>query len=113
MSFFTYIQRLAERQSEFKKMSYTDGDRVKWEKVLITELISSDESETEEDKAVLVVKELTWRSDKVSSFFMKLDNAHDARKSEQATRQTKPRIRKGITSNRPAPSHLPSWAISN
>lgn len=94
-------------------MPYSDGDRVKWERVLITELISSDESETEDDKAVLVVKELTWRSDKVSSFFMKLDSAHDARKSEQATRQTKPRIRKGVTSSMSAPSHLLSWAISN
>ena len=92
-------------------MSYIDGDRVKWKRVLITGLISSDESETEDDKAVLVVKELTWRSDKVSSFFMKLDSAHDARKSEQATRQTKPHLCKGVTSSRSALSHLPSWAI--
>jgi len=93
-------------------MSYTDADRVKWEKVLVTELISTDESETEDGEAVLVVKELTWRSDKVDSkFFAKLDSAHKSRMSEQASRQTKRRIEKGRTSIRPAPSHVPSWAI--
>ena len=41
------------------------------EKVLIIELISSDESESKEDAAVLVVKGLTWRSNicRVSNFF--------------------------------------------
>jgi len=92
-------------------MSYTDADRVKWEKVLVTELISTDESETEDGEAVLVVKKLTWRSDRVSKFFATLDSAHKSHMSEQASRQTKRRIEKGRTSIRPAPSHVPSWAI--
>ena len=73
-------------------------------------MISSDESELE---AVLVVKELQWRSDKITNFFTKLDSAHEDRKSEQAERQTKPRIRNGTLSARAAPAHLPSWALSN
>ena len=93
-------------------MSYSDVDRVKWKKVLVTELISSDESETEDGKAVLIVKELPWRSDKVTNFFEKLDRAHNARKSEQASRQTKPRIRQGKTSTRLPPSRFPTWAVS-
>ena len=107
------MQRFGERQAEFKRLSYSDSDRVKWEKVLTTDLISSDESELEEDRAVLVVKELPWRSEKVSNFFKKLDKAHESRKTEQANRQTKPRIRRGMMSERPAPVSLPSWALSN
>ena len=87
---------------------------MKWEKVLTSELISSDESEVDDDdKAVLVVKKLAWRSDRVTNFFAKLDSAHEDRKSEQAKRQTKPRIHKGIVSTREAPAHLPSWAFCN
>lgn len=106
------MQRLSERQAEFRRHSYSDGDRIKWEKVFTADLISSDESEVEEDKPVLVVKELVWRSDKVTNFFTKLDNAHDAKKSEQANRQTKSRVRRGVVSGRPAPAHLPSWAVN-
>ena len=107
------MQRLDERLAEFKRKSYSDGDRAKWEKVLTSELISSDESEVNDDEAVLVVKELAWRSDRVANFFAKLDSAHEDRKSEQATRQTTPRIRKGVMSMREAPAHLPSWAVCN
>ena len=92
-------------------MSYNDADRAKWRKVLSTQLISSDESATEDDQPVLIIKELRWRSEKVTIFFQKLDRAHDARKSEQACRQTKRRVRKGVTSNRPAPSGFPAWAV--
>ena len=76
-------------------------------------MISSDESELDDGKAVLVVKELQWRSDKITNFFTKLDSAHEDRKSEQAKRQTKPSIRNGTSSARAAPAHLPSWALSN
>ena len=103
------MQRLSERQAEFRRHSYSDGDRLKWENVFTSDLISSDESEVEEDKPVLVVKELVWRSDKVTNFFKKL---HDAKKSEQANRQTKSRVRRGVVSGRPAPAQLPSWAVN-
>ena len=108
---FFLTQRRAERESQFNKMSYNDADRAKWRKVLSTQLISSDESATEDDQPVLIIKELRWRSEKVTIFFQKLDRAHDARKSEQACRQTKRRVRKGVTSNRPAPSGFPAWAV--
>ena len=68
-------------------------------------MISSDESELDDAKAVLVVKKLQWRSDKITNFFTKLDSAHEDRKSEQA-------IRNGTSSARAAPAHLPSWALS-
>ena len=42
---------------------------------------------------MLVIRELVWRSDRVTTFFAKLDSAHEDRKSEQTKCQTKPRIR--------------------
>ena len=45
------MQRL-ERQSEFERLSYSDGDRVKWEKIVTFQLISSDESDIDVEKAV-------------------------------------------------------------
>ena len=92
-------------------MSYNDSDREQWKKVLGTQLMSSDESGNEEDQAVFIVKELPWRSDRVTGYFEKLDELHQARKTEQANRQTKKRLHKGVISSRPSPSGLPSWAV--
>ena len=107
------LQRLAERVSEFKRMSFSEVDRAKWRKTLVTEMVSSDESGTDNGKATFSVKKLPWRSEKVTRFFDKLDVAHRARKSEQAAHQTKPRIHQGAVSTRQPPSHdqVPSWAI--
>lgn len=94
-------------------MSFSEEDREKWRKTLVTEMISSDDSESEDGKAVLFVKELPWRSDKVSKFFKKLDDNHRARRSEQAARQTKPRLHRGVLSSRqpPVKEQVPAWAI--
>ena len=107
---FFLTQRRSERESEFHKMSYSDSDREKWRKVLVTQLMSSDESSNEDDQAIFIVKELSWRSDKVTSFFEKLDSVRQSRKTEQASRQTKRRVRKGVMSSRPPPPGLPTWA---
>ena len=86
---------------------------MKWKKILVTDMMSSDESGTEDGQSVFIVKELSWRSDKVTAFFQRLDTARDKRKTEQASRQTKGRIRKGVMSTRPAPSGFPMWAMRN
>ena len=39
------MQRLDERLAEFKRKSYSDGDRLKWVKLLTSELISSDDDD--------------------------------------------------------------------
>ena len=70
-------------------MSYSDSDREKWRKVLVNQLMSSDESEYEDDQAVFVVKELPWRSSKVTAFFEKLNGVCQSQKTEQASQQTK------------------------
>ena len=55
--------------SEFKRRSYSEKDKKKWEKVLIPEFMSSDESGTEDGKGVIFVKKIPWRSPKVETFF--------------------------------------------
>lgn len=55
------------------------------------EMISRDESASEDDKAVFIVEGFPWRTDKVTNFLDKLDKAYAACKSGQASRQTKPR----------------------
>ena len=83
---------------------------MKWEKALVTDMMSSG---TEDGQCVFIVKELSWRSDKVTAFFQRLDTACDKHKIEQASCQTKSRIRKGVMSTRPAPSSFPTWAMHN
>ena len=92
-------------------MSFSDADRVKWKKILVTEFMSSDESGEEDGQAVFIVKKLPWRSERVSKFFERLDTAQMSRVTEQANRQMKPRIRKDLLSSRPAPHGFPSWAV--
>ena len=57
------MQRQAEREFKLQRMPYSDSDREEWKKVLVTQLMSSDECDNEENQAVFVVKELPWRSD--------------------------------------------------
>lgn len=111
--YLSILQRLAERVSTFKKLSFNDVDKQKWRKVLITDMISSDDSETDDGNAVFSIKNLRWRSEKVSRFFSKLDQANQARKSEQAARQTKPRLHLGAVSSRAPPTsdRVPAWAF--
>ena len=61
--------------------------------MIIPELMSSDESGMDEDgKAVISVKEIPWRSDKVGRYFKRLDMVQQQNKSEQAVRQSKARV---------------------
>ena len=92
-------------------MSFSEADRLKWKKILVTEFMSSDESGEEDECAVFIVKKLPWRSKRVSTFFQRLDTARASRKTEQASRQTKPRVYKDLISSRPAPHGFPSWAV--
>ena len=75
----------------------------------MTDLMFSDESGEEDGKAVFIVKKLPWRSERVTNFF---EHARSSRKTEQASRQNKPRVYKDlILSSRPAPRGFPTWAV--
>ena len=70
------------------KARLADKDGEKWEKVFIVDMMSSEESGSEDDSDI-VVKPLPWRSSRVSHFFGQMDEYTTAKKSSQAKRQTK------------------------
>ena len=79
-------------------------------KVLVLAMMSSEESEDEEN--INYIKDLPWRANIVKEFFSDLDKQFEATKSAQAKRQTKRRIQSPITSQRQAPLGMPSWALN-
>ena len=56
----------------------------KWVKCLVSDLISSEESDKENDS--IVVKPLPWQAQKVTNFFKKLDVPIDEEKTSKAKR---------------------------
>ena len=59
-------QKLQEQRATLNKSSMPQKDRDKWGKVLVAEMMSSEESD-EENEEVIAVKPLPWRTEKVSS----------------------------------------------
>ena len=80
----------------------------KWNKVLLAEVMSSEESGPEEN---MFVKPLPWHSDLVNKFLAELDEKNTERKTPQALRQRKKRIVSVHISTRGAPPGLPKWAL--
>lgn len=78
-------------------------------------MISSEERGLDEDgKAVILVKDLPWRSDKVGRFLERLEAVQEGKKSEQALRQSKERVLIEAASERDPPhnnSSIPRWAF--
>ena len=79
---------------------------------------SDEESTSDSERRVRILRKhkLTYRSDKVTAFFAKLDDLvkEDKKSSALASRLFIPR-RDGALSSRVLPENhmLPSWAISN
>ena len=89
-----------------------EGDKVLWEKIMILDLISSEESAVDEEE-VLVVHPLPLRSSKVDAMFNRLDEYTKDCKSNQALCQTKKRcVGNSSTRNIPVNSLLPKWAVN-
>ncbi len=103
-----YYQKLRSRQSELKRSSVKQKE--KWAKMLVMEMMSSDESDGE----IIKIKELPWRSGKANEFINALEEGIAGRQSGQALRQTKQRVVQGISSRPrpPATAALPSWAFN-
>ena len=77
-------------------------------------LMSSDESETEEDGTEVIVNhKLPWLTDVVEDFKQMLDGEAIQSKTQQALRQTKPR-KTGAPSARSEPNKnaFPSWVFN-
>ena len=88
------LQKLQERRSSFAKRHFRhEEDKAKWQKVLISEMMSSEDS----------VRPLPWRSEKVNHLFEASNERLMSKKSAQAKRQTEQRII-GEPSDRPKSS---------
>ena len=81
------------------------------EKVLQSDLMSSEESSTESDD--VFVKPIPRRAEIVNKFFVELDAKVEEKKTSQASRQRKPRKMSVSPSSRSVPRGVPKWAIKN
>lgn len=89
-------------------------EKDKWAKVLVADIMSSEESD-QENEDVITVTPLPWRSEKVNTFFHRLDSKVETVKSSQAKRQRKGRVESSEFSLRHKAvgiaNKLPDWAI--
>lgn len=98
-----------------QRSSLPSGEKEKWKKVLVPEMISSEDDNEDEDEEsdVFVVRPLPWRSTAVDNFFKSLDAHSKGQKTKQAVRQMKSRVL-GASSSRPKPldKTIPRWAFT-
>ena len=96
------------------KSGMAQKEKDKWTKVLVVGMMSSEESDPENEE-IISVKLLPWRTEKISTFFHLLDSKVQTLKSVQAKRQRKDRVVSSIYSLRSKPAgiqyKLPDWAI--
>ena len=104
---------MAERTSALKKVNFRkDSDSALWTKVLIPEMMSSEESDMDEEE-VLKVHTYPWRSSKVSRMFKQLDIVALKDKTPQSRRQRKRRtVGECSGRERPTEHNLPNWVFS-
>ena len=103
------LQKLQVRLSTFTKSKIKDSEREKWEKVFIPEMMSSEESDPENEHN-MVVKELPFRHERVTSYFHAIDVATHKTRCSQAVRQRKNRVLQGVSS-RTVPPGVPKWSL--
>lgn len=94
----------------FKKSNVADKEKEKWMKAFVPELVSSEESNSDED--VIMVRPLQWRSEKVTSMFYRLDEKIESSKTTQAKRQKRRRVLGTECSARPQPPGVPKWTVA-
>ena len=113
--FSIILQKLKERLSVLEKSRLSEENKRSWRLVLTPDFMSSESScaDTDDEEDTLVKRQLTWRAQKVTEFFYKLDGHSNDNKSTQAKRQTKARILSEEESTRVIPSGVPSWAVNN
>ena len=75
--------------------------------------MSSEESDYDDEKEILIIHQIPWLSDAVNDFKQTLDAEALKSKSPQSIRQMKKRI-EGSQSTRPppAPDSYPDWVLN-
>ena len=122
LTFFKHIyihfinQKRKEREAAvLRNKKLTKEQQEKWLQVMRNEMMSSEESDVDEEgEGITVVHLLVWRSKYCSSMFSKIDKYSYSFKSAFGRRQTK-RRKYGSPSSRPLPpgvrSSIPEWAV--
>lgn len=94
-----------------KKSTVPDKEKDKWAKVLIADVMSSEERDSDNEE-ILLIKPLPWRADKVTQFFQQLDEKIEQSKKAQAKRQRKRRVLSNALSTCSKPiTALPVWSV--
>ena len=109
MCLYVHIQKLQDKTAVFNKLKLSAKDKEKWERVLISDIMSSEDSCSDNDD--VFIKEIPWRSQIVDTFRSKLDEKVWELKSPLAKRMRKERKVSKNVSERDIPSGIPKWAI--
>ena len=115
---FPYIQKLNRRKTALQKTkALSDEVKAKWKPCMVLELISSEESEWEEDSdgntyKVFYTHPLPWRGKKVNDVFNALDRKARKDASQKSHMMTFSRL-EGLPSDRAKPEGLgfPNWVF--
>ena len=95
----------------WKTKGLTEEQKKSWSTALTVDMMSSEESESDSEAAI-VVRPLPWRSRKVESLFDSMDKKHykNARKRSQKMSFSR---RVGDPSDRPRPNgNYPNWMFT-
>ena len=87
------------------------GARGRMAEVLTEGYMSSEESGTEGDNLVYVVRTIPWESDKLRNKKAKLDKIYSKGQSKRSQQRAVKRVRmEGVLSSHPKPADCPGWA---
>lgn len=80
-----------------------------WTSTMTLKLMSSEESQSDSDEAVFVIRPLPWRNSKINSFF----ESRDKNSKYAGKRSIKMSFSRSVgdPSDRPKPGGLPDWVF--
>lgn len=117
---FLFSQKRRDRESAvLRNKKLSEEQKTKWLKVMKIEMMSSEESEMDDDNRdeLLKIRSLPWRSSEVNRMFSKIDAYNLAGKSPASRRQMKRKKRVEETSSRQLTTEirasLPDFAFNN
>ena len=87
------LQKVDDRAATLNKIEFADvRDKEMWGKIVTLDMVSSEESGTDDGEEVLTVRPLPWRSARVRHMFRELDRQSLTDKSPKSRRQMKRRV---------------------
>ena len=109
-----FQQKLEERTASLSRAKFADAkDRERWENVLCPDMISCEDSGTDNGEEVLIVRTLPWRSSRMDHMFANLDKQSLSNKSPQSRRQMKRRVLGECSLQPRCTVELPKWVFSS